>query len=129
MWGTAAEEVRVHTPTSELAVFVHDGEHETVLLLHGGPGVPDYLEPVASLLAPGRRAARFDQRGVGKSVALNGSYGIGDYIADVDGIRNYLGWNGSTCLATRGVGSSRSCMRAPIPTGRQACFCATPPPG
>lgn len=91
MSSTAAEEVRVHTPTSELALFVHDGEHETVLLLHGGPGVPDYLEPVACLLAPGRRAARFDQRGVGRSVALNGSYGIGDYLADVDAIRNYLG--------------------------------------
>jgi pimeloyl-ACP methyl ester carboxylesterase len=73
-----------------LALFVHDGEHDTVLLLHGGPGVPDYLEPVARMLAPRHRAARFDQRGVGKSIALSAAYGIGDYLADVDAVRNHL---------------------------------------
>ncbi len=48
--------------TSQLSVWVEGGGRETVLLLHGGPGVPDYLEDVASLLHPRFRTARFDQR-------------------------------------------------------------------
>ena len=34
-----------------------------VILLHGGPGVPDYLAEVAEILAPRHRVIRYDQRG------------------------------------------------------------------
>ena len=51
----------------------------TVLLLHGGPGVPDYLQDLAELLIHKNIAASvvcFDQRGVGKSLLLSGGRGI-----------------------------------------------------
>jgi proline iminopeptidase len=51
----------------------------TVLLLHGGPGVPDYLQDLAELLIHKNIAASvicFDQRGVGKSSSLSGGRGI-----------------------------------------------------
>jgi proline iminopeptidase len=38
-----------------------------VVLLHGGPGLWDYLEPVADILAPVATVHRFDQRGCGGS--------------------------------------------------------------
>ncbi|WBQ03639.1 alpha/beta fold hydrolase [Kribbella sp. CA-293567] len=38
-----------------------------VVLLHGGPGLWDYLEPVASMLADQTVVHRFDQRGCGGS--------------------------------------------------------------
>lgn len=43
---------------------------DPVILIHGGPGVPDYLEPLAHLLLENNIASvviTFDQRGVGKS--------------------------------------------------------------
>ena len=41
----------LQTKGSELRIMVEGNKAgETVLLLHGGPGVPDYLQPVASIL-------------------------------------------------------------------------------
>jgi proline iminopeptidase len=64
----------------------------TVLLLHGGPGVPDYLQDLAELLIHNNIAASvvcFDQRGVGKSLLLPGGRGITmDLILDdIDAIK------------------------------------------
>jgi proline iminopeptidase len=69
-----------------LIVYAHPGAGEPVLLLHGGPGCPAYLEPVAALL-PGRWVVRFDQRGAGGSVAVNRQIGIEDYLADIEAVR------------------------------------------
>jgi proline iminopeptidase len=91
MSSSPAEQAQVHTATSQLTVFIHQGAGKTILLLHGGPGVPDYLEPVAAMLAPRYRVARYDQRGVGKSLALNGSYSLEEHLADLDAVRSYLG--------------------------------------
>ncbi|MEO6470105.1 MAG: alpha/beta fold hydrolase, partial [Acidimicrobiia bacterium] len=61
-----------------------------VLLLHGGPGCPDYLAPVAACLSVRFRAVTFDQRGVGASPA-NGTFDIADYVADIEAVRCHLG--------------------------------------
>jgi hypothetical protein len=43
----------VDAPGARLAVFVVGGtQDDPVILLHGGSGVPDYLEGVAGSLAP-----------------------------------------------------------------------------
>jgi pimeloyl-ACP methyl ester carboxylesterase len=39
-----------------------------VVLLHGGPGLPDYLSPVAELVEDLTVVRRYDQRGVGGSL-------------------------------------------------------------
>lgn len=85
-------ELRVEAPGAILAVRDHGGEGETVLLVHGGPGVPDYLEPVASLLrGMGLRPVTFDQRGSGGSLPTDGSYGLLDHASDVDAVRASIG--------------------------------------
>lgn len=77
----------VDAPGARLAVYLAGGPGDAVMLLHGGPGVPDYLEDVAWLLAPRHRVIRFDQRGTGRSECLSGRYGLEDYVADVEAVR------------------------------------------
>ncbi len=87
----AIQRVRVKSDSADLAVFIHPGSADPIVLLHGGPGVPDYLGPVAALLEHRRRVIRFDQRGVGGSVAFNDSYSADHYIQDLDSVRDHLG--------------------------------------
>ncbi len=86
------EAITVVTPSSTLKVYVngHSGQ-DTVLLLHGGPGVPDYLKEAAALLPARYRTVRFDQRGTGASVATGGGFQPEDYIQDIDAVLGALG--------------------------------------
>lgn len=65
----------------------------TVLLSNGGAGCPDYLAPLAAVLAgPGRRVVRWEQRGVGRSGGdSSGPFAIAQTVADMEAIRSYLG--------------------------------------
>ncbi|MGY1617418.1 alpha/beta fold hydrolase [Geodermatophilus sp. SYSU D00691] len=81
---------RVRSGRVVLAARQFGASGDVVLLLHGGPGCPDYLEPVARHLGDRFRAVTFDQRGVGASTG-DGSYGLADHIADVEAIRRALG--------------------------------------
>ena len=82
--------VTVTSPSATLAVYDAVGGTDAVVLLHGGPGCPDYLAPVAALL-PELRTVRFDQRGAGRSRATNGSYTVGDHLDDIEAVRRHLG--------------------------------------
>ena len=82
----------ITTPTSKLSVTVNgESAKDTILLLHGGPGVPDYLKDVATLLPKRYRTVRFDQRGTGTSVAIDGVYRLEDFVQDIDAILQALG--------------------------------------
>ncbi len=82
----------ITTSTSKLSVTINgEGAQDTILLLHGGPGVPDYLKDVAALLPESCRTVRFDQRGTGSSVAIEGSFRLEDFIQDIDAILQALG--------------------------------------
>jgi proline iminopeptidase len=59
-----------------------------VLLIHGGPGLWDYLGPVADMLAPITMVHRFDQRGCGGSDPSE-DHTIARYIADIDALRGH----------------------------------------
>jgi proline iminopeptidase len=87
--GTESD-IRVCGTGARLAVRDTGGAGPVILLLHGGPGCPDYLAPVAATLPPGFRAVTFDQRGVGGSTCA-GDYRVEDYVADIDAVRAHLG--------------------------------------
>jgi len=79
------------TKTSKLSLII-DGVNnsEVVLLLHGGPGVPDYLNKIGDFLKKDFKVIRFDQRGVGNSIALNNQYDIKYYLDDINEILEFI---------------------------------------
>lgn len=68
-----------------------DDKTETVLLLHGGPGVPDEMIEIVDVLKTNYRVITFEQRGVGFSECKSCSYKMEDYISDIDTIINKYG--------------------------------------
>lgn len=59
-----------------------------VILLHGGPGMWDYLQPVAQMLEPLTVVHRFDQRGCAGSDPSD-QHTVARYIADIETLRQH----------------------------------------
>jgi proline iminopeptidase len=66
-----------------------------VVLLHGGPGMWDYLEPVARMLEPLTVVHRFDQRGCGGSDPSD-RHTVARYVADIEALRRH--WRHDTWI-------------------------------
>ena len=66
---------------------------QTILLSNGGPGCPDYLAPLAALIANGeRRVVRWEQRGIGRSGGdPDGPFTVDQCLADMEAIRAVYG--------------------------------------
>ena len=62
---------------------------ETIILLHGGPGVPNQMEELVKMLNKKYEVIYFEQRGTGSSYCPNCSYRMEDYISDIDAITKY----------------------------------------
>lgn len=77
----------VETLGARLAIFEEGSIEDAILLLHGGPGVPDYLADVSGILATKHRVIRFDQRGTGRSPCDSRRYALDDYVNDVEAVR------------------------------------------
>ncbi|WP_341225237.1 alpha/beta hydrolase [uncultured Arcticibacterium sp.] len=75
--------------TLHLKVY-SDENPETVILLHGGPGVPDDMLEVVEQLKNKYQVITFEQRGVGLSECNGCGYKIEDYVSDIDAISEYL---------------------------------------
>ena len=69
------------------------GSGPPVVLLHGGPGLWDYLAPLAALLNDEFTVVRFDQRGCGRSSGYGGPFTIGQAVDDMDQVREALGFS------------------------------------
>ncbi len=63
---------------------------ETIILLHGGPGVPDDMLEVVEQLKEKYQVITFEQRGVGLSECNGCGYKMEDYISDIDAISENL---------------------------------------
>ncbi len=61
-----------------------------IVFVHGGPGLWDYLGPVAALVADQLSTVRYDQRGCGRSSA-NAGHRMDRFVADLDELREHLG--------------------------------------
>lgn len=57
-----------------------------VICCHGGPGVADYLAPVAAMISDVARVIRWDQRGSGRS-SPTGPYRVSRFVTDLDTVR------------------------------------------
>jgi proline iminopeptidase len=83
-------EIMVEAPGAALAVRESREDGDSLLLLHGGPGVPDSMQATIAQLLPEMRGISFDQRGVGSSVCRDGRYGIAAYLGDIEAVREAL---------------------------------------
>lgn len=54
------------------------------MLCHGGPGLWDYLAPLAALLDDSVRVVRYDQRGCGRSSGADGPFTVEQFVALLD---------------------------------------------
>jgi proline iminopeptidase len=63
---------------------------ETIILLHGGPGVPDDMLEMVEQLKDKFQVITFEQRGVGLSECNGCGYKMEDYISDIDAISKHL---------------------------------------
>ncbi|MEU5164044.1 alpha/beta hydrolase [Streptomyces sp. NPDC020875] len=61
-----------------------------VVLLHGGPGLPDYLAGIAPMIADLAPVYRYDQRGTGRS-QWRGHHTLDRHIADLAGLLDAWG--------------------------------------
>ncbi|GIJ23884.1 alpha/beta fold hydrolase [Micromonospora lutea] len=73
------------------------GSGPPLVLCHGGPGMWDYLAPVARLLDDHARTIRWDQRGCGRS-QRRGPYSVARFVADLDAVRDQLAGPGMALL-------------------------------
>jgi proline iminopeptidase len=67
------------------------GTGPPVALCHGGPGLWDYLAPLARLAGPGYRVHRYDQRGSGRS-GRRRPWTLGRFGRDLDELRARFGY-------------------------------------
>jgi proline iminopeptidase len=64
---------------------------ETVILLHGGPGVPDEMTEVREVLQEKMQVITFDQRGTGTGSKPVCSFSIPEYIQDINNLAARFG--------------------------------------
>jgi proline iminopeptidase len=80
---------QVKRSDTELLVRLWSRHGDPVILLHGGPGMPDYMAPVADLLKGAWRVIGYDQRGAGNS-RCGAACGPAEHIADLAAIADHL---------------------------------------
>lgn len=61
-----------------------------VALCHGGPGLWDYLGPIAAMVGSAHHVHRYDQRGCGRSTGPH-DYRVDRALADLDALRRHWG--------------------------------------
>jgi len=91
--GHAEREFRARTDGGEIVGWRRDGEPTAppALLLHGGPGLSEYLEPLADELDGLFSIARYQQRGIAPSTQADGRE-VDRHVADVVDVLDALGW-------------------------------------
>lgn len=77
----------VEVSGARIAIYEEGAGGSAVILIHGGPGVPDYLSEVSKILASTHHVYRFDQRGTGESKCYSGRYSLQDYVDDLEAVR------------------------------------------
>ena len=83
-------EFRAPAPGGEIVGWV-GGSGPPALLLHGGPGMSDYLPELALELSPVMTVARYQQRGLAPSVTT-GDRTVEGHVADAVSVMDALGW-------------------------------------
>ena len=91
LFAQTTEYLKIQNGAVTLNTTIYPKEQaETVILLHGGPGVPYAMAEVALELNSKFQVITFEQRGTGQSLNPNAEYAIADYISDIDAIASHF---------------------------------------
>jgi len=82
------KEVIINSNNTKIRTAVQ-GKGVPVILSHGGPGLYDYLKPVADMMEENAFVIRYDQRGCGRSED-RGPYNLDMYLEDMENIRKHF---------------------------------------
>jgi pimeloyl-ACP methyl ester carboxylesterase len=85
------QEFRASVPGGEIVGWV-SGSGPPALLLHGGPGLSEYLDDLAAELSAVMTVARYQQRGLAPS-AVEGDRTVEGHVADAVAVMDALGWD------------------------------------
>ena len=86
-----AEEHIVTSGKAKLPVRIYPNSNsEVVILLHGGPGVPDEMTEVREFLAEHMQVITFDQRGTGSDHCKTCTFAMSEYISDINCIAAFF---------------------------------------
>jgi proline iminopeptidase len=88
---TAQNTELVYNGNTKLNIKIYSNDKtKTIILLHGGPGIPDDMIEVVNVLKEKYKIITFDQRGVGLSKCQKCNFTMNDYISDIDTITKKL---------------------------------------
>ena len=91
-FGVQTNTLLIESTSAKLFTIVYPKQKaETVILLHGGPGVPMDFSPIAEQLSRKYQVIAFDQRGTGRSPVNGATYSIDEYLKDIDAIAQHFG--------------------------------------
>lgn len=90
---TTEHEFTTATPDGQLVGWLREADDakDNALLLHGGPGLSEYLSTLANELDSVVTTARYQQRGLAPS-AVAGDASIEGHVADAVAVMDALGW-------------------------------------
>jgi len=71
------------------SIIYPNSERETIILLHGGPGIPNDIEEIANTFKGNFQVITFHQRGTEKSPCKSGNYSIDAYLSDIETVREF----------------------------------------
>ena len=80
----------VTMPDGAMLRLTTTGSGPPLVLCHGGPGLWDYLDPLAGLIDDIFLVHRYDQRGCGQSTG-DGPFTVARFVADLEALRHALG--------------------------------------
>lgn len=91
-------EFRAKTSDGDIVGWIHDAPGKpNALLLHGGPGLNEYLDTLVAELDGLFTTARYQQRGLAPSV-VSGDISIEGHIADAVAVLDVLDWDKPTVI-------------------------------
>ena len=126
-WARMAHEGIATTADGARLWYTWTGTGPPAVLCHGGPGLWDYLGPLAALVEDRVSVLRYDQRGAGRSDAV-GPFTVDRSVADLEELRSQFGperwivgghsWGASLALKLH-AGTPRADARRRVCVGRR----------
>ena len=71
------------------SIIYPNPDRETIVLLHGGPGIPNDIEEIAKTFKGNFQVITFHQRGTEKSPCKSKDYSMDAYLSDIETIKQF----------------------------------------